>query len=64
MSAALPQRIDAEIVENAAENGPNRRLRLDVGTGWPASEPGQFVMLSPGSLPAAPARARSTCSTR
>lgn len=54
MSAALPERLDAEILENVAENGPNRRLRLAVGAAWPASEPGQFVMLSPGSLPAAP----------
>jgi dihydroorotate dehydrogenase electron transfer subunit len=54
MTEALPQRLDAAVLENAAENGPNRRLRLAVGADWPASEPGQFVMLSPGSLPAAP----------
>jgi dihydroorotate dehydrogenase electron transfer subunit len=54
MSAPLPLRRDAEILANEAENGPNRRLRLAVGADWPTSEPGQFVMLSPGSLPAAP----------
>jgi dihydroorotate dehydrogenase electron transfer subunit len=54
MSAPLPQRRDAPVLENAAENGPNRRLRLAVGADWPESAPGQFVMLSPGSLPAAP----------
>jgi dihydroorotate dehydrogenase electron transfer subunit len=54
VSTALPERLDAEILENLVENGPNRRLRLAVGDAWPASEPGQFVMLSPGSLPAAP----------
>ncbi len=44
----LPIRCDAEVVENRAESGPNRRLRLRV-PGWPGSEPGQFVMLSPGA---------------
>jgi dihydroorotate dehydrogenase electron transfer subunit len=44
----LPIRCDAEVLENRAESGPNRRLRLRI-SGWPGSEPGQFVMLSPGA---------------
>jgi dihydroorotate dehydrogenase electron transfer subunit len=54
VSAALPLRLDAPVLANEAEGGPNRRLRLEVGASWPACEPGQFVMLSPGALPAAP----------
>ena len=52
--SAPPTRVDAPVLENAALGGPNLRLRLEVGAGWPASAPGQFVMLSPGPLPAAP----------
>jgi dihydroorotate dehydrogenase electron transfer subunit len=48
-----PLRIDAEVAENASEGGVNHRLRLRV-PGWPGFEPGQFVMLSPGALGAAP----------
>lgn len=47
-------RIDAEVVENRAEGGANHRLRLRVGADWPASRPGQFVMLSPGAVAAVP----------
>lgn len=54
MTGGLPVRLDAPVLSNRAESGPNRRLRLEVGADWPASEPGQFVMLSPGALPAAP----------
>ena len=35
--------------ENARESGPNHRLTLRV-PGWPAAWPGQFAMLSPGSV--------------
>jgi dihydroorotate dehydrogenase electron transfer subunit len=48
-----PLRIDAEVSVNACEGGVNHRLRLRV-PGWPGFEPGQFVMLSPGALGAAP----------
>jgi dihydroorotate dehydrogenase electron transfer subunit len=41
------------VVVNRAEGGANRRLVLRV-EGWPGSDPGQFVMLSPGSKSAAP----------
>jgi dihydroorotate dehydrogenase electron transfer subunit len=51
---ALPRRCDAAVLANEASGGANRRLRLDVGDSFPASAPGQFVMLSPGALPAAP----------
>ncbi|HEX2486328.1 MAG TPA: dihydroorotate dehydrogenase electron transfer subunit [Myxococcota bacterium] len=53
MSAPATVRVDAAVLENESEGGPNRRLRLDVGAAWPDSAPGQFVMLSPGALPAA-----------
>jgi dihydroorotate dehydrogenase electron transfer subunit len=52
VTAAL--RIDAAVVSNQGEAAEPRRLRLRVGPGWPGSEPGQFVMLSPGALAAAP----------
>jgi len=48
-----PLRIDAEVADNACEGGANHRLRLGV-PGWPGFEPGQFVMLSPGAIGAAP----------
>lgn len=51
---AVAIRRDAAVLENEAEGGPNRRLRLEVGADWPTALPGQFVMLSPGALPAAP----------
>jgi dihydroorotate dehydrogenase electron transfer subunit len=54
VSAALPVRLDARVLANEAEGGPNRRLRLEVGEAFPACEPGQFLMLSPGPVPAAP----------
>jgi dihydroorotate dehydrogenase electron transfer subunit len=53
VNAALPVRVDAPVLANDAE-GSQLRLRLEVGAGWPAAEPGQFVMLSAGALPAAP----------
>jgi dihydroorotate dehydrogenase electron transfer subunit len=48
-----PIRVEAEILENRCEGGANHRLVLRV-PGWPGFEPGQFVMLSPGPLAAAP----------
>ncbi|MGI9590654.1 MAG: dihydroorotate dehydrogenase electron transfer subunit [Myxococcota bacterium] len=48
-----PIRADAEILENRHEGGGNHRLVLAV-PGWPGFEPGQFVMVSPGALAAAP----------
>ncbi len=48
-----PVRVDAEVVENRCDGGANHRLRLRV-PGWPGFGPGQFVMLSPGALGAAP----------
>jgi dihydroorotate dehydrogenase electron transfer subunit len=54
VSAAAPVRVDAPVLANDALRGTSLRLRLEVGAGWPESEPGQFVMLSPGPLPAAP----------
>ncbi len=48
-----PLRIDARVVENACEGGGNHRLRIGV-PGWPGFEPGQFAMLSPGAIGAAP----------
>lgn len=48
-----PLRVDAEIVANSGEGGASHRLRLRV-PGWPGFEPGQFVMISPGALGAAP----------
>jgi len=49
---ANPLRADAEVVANRPEPG-GRRLALRV-PGWPGSAPGQFLMLSPGALGAAP----------
>jgi hypothetical protein len=42
-----PIRSEAEVVQNSDEGGVNRRLLLRVDC-WPGSQPGQFVMLSPG----------------
>lgn len=44
-----PVRVDAEILSNAAEGGSARRLLLGIPEGWPESQPGQFLMLSPGA---------------
>jgi dihydroorotate dehydrogenase electron transfer subunit len=44
----VPIRTLAAVVENRAEGGANRRLRLRVDE-WRGFGPGQFVMLSPGS---------------
>jgi dihydroorotate dehydrogenase electron transfer subunit len=52
--AALPLRCDAGVLANEVCGGANRRLRLAVGEAFPACAPGQFVMLSPGAIPAAP----------
>jgi dihydroorotate dehydrogenase electron transfer subunit len=46
-------RSDARVVEVLDEGGANRRLRLCV-PGWPGSQPGQFVMLSPGARSGVP----------
>jgi dihydroorotate dehydrogenase electron transfer subunit len=46
--SAQPVRLDARVLENRAESGPNRRLRLGLPS-WPGCRPGQFVMLSPGA---------------
>lgn len=54
MSAALPVRLDAPVLANEAEGGVSRRLRLEVGAAFPRCAPGQFLMLSPGPVPAAP----------
>jgi len=54
VTAPAAARVDARVLENASAGGASLRLRLEVGEGWPASEPGQFAMLSPGALPAAP----------
>jgi dihydroorotate dehydrogenase electron transfer subunit len=43
-----PIRTAATVVENRAEGGSNRRLRLAVD-GWRGFGPGQFAMLSPGA---------------
>lgn len=43
-----PARIDARVIENRDEGGTNRRLVLRVSD-WPLSQPGQFVMVSPGA---------------
>jgi len=53
--AALPTplRADALVAANACEGGANHRLRLRV-PGWPGFLPGQFAMLSPGAVGAAP----------
>jgi dihydroorotate dehydrogenase electron transfer subunit len=52
-AAAPAGRVDAPVLENEAAGGAGLRLRLDVGGAFPPAEPGQFVMLSPGALPAA-----------
>ena len=52
MASAAPIRGDALVVANRADGGANRRMVLRV-EGWPGSEPGQFVMLSPGAKSAA-----------
>ena len=44
-----PLRVDSEVLANAAEGGVNRRLVLRVAEGWPEAQPGQFLMLSPGT---------------
>jgi dihydroorotate dehydrogenase electron transfer subunit len=44
-----PLRVDAEVVSNAAEGEASRRLVLRIEAGWPESQPGQFLMLSPGA---------------
>lgn len=48
-----PIRAEAEVLENCRDGGVNHRLRLRAD-GWPGFAPGQFVMLSPGALGAAP----------
>ena len=50
---AAPIRAEAEVLENRCEGGVNHRLRLRAAE-WPGFAPGQFVMLSPGALGAAP----------
>ena len=42
---------EAVVVENRLGGGDGRRLSLSVPD-WPGAVPGQFVMLSPGALPA------------
>lgn len=54
MSGTTATRVDAAVLANVPEGGSSWRLRLEVGAGWPEPVPGQFVMLSPGALPAAP----------
>ena len=54
MSRTLgPLRVDAEVVANEPDGRSGLRLRLRP-PGWAGADPGQFVMLSPGPLPAAP----------
>lgn len=48
-----PLRTQAEVVENVPGGGANHRIRLRV-PGLDGFEPGQFAMLSPGALGAAP----------
>jgi len=48
-----PIRGAGRVVSLADEGGVNRRLVLAL-PGWPGSEPGQFVMLSPGAIASAP----------
>ncbi len=43
-------RVEAEVAANRREGGAGWRLRLRAGPDWPASRPGQFVMLSPGAV--------------
>ncbi|MDH3687806.1 MAG: hypothetical protein OEP95_16360, partial [Myxococcales bacterium] len=49
----LPIRTEAEVVSQTP-SGVGWTLRLDAGPAWPGSEPGQFVMLAPGPVGAAP----------
>lgn len=49
----IPIRTDAEVVSQE-RSGAGWTLRLDAGSAWPVSEPGQFVMLAPGPVGAAP----------
>jgi len=51
--APVVLRVEADVVANARDGATGRRLRLRV-PGWPGAAPGQFVMLSPGPLGAAP----------
>jgi dihydroorotate dehydrogenase electron transfer subunit len=51
-NGAVPLRSEARVVSQAACGGVNHRLVLSVED-WPGSAPGQFVMLSPGTLGAA-----------
>jgi dihydroorotate dehydrogenase electron transfer subunit len=44
-----PLRVDAQVVSNDAEGEASRRLVLRIEEGWPEAEPGQFLMLSPGT---------------
>jgi dihydroorotate dehydrogenase electron transfer subunit len=44
-----PLRVDAQVVSNDAEGEASRRLVLRIEKGWPEAEPGQFLMLSPGT---------------
>jgi dihydroorotate dehydrogenase electron transfer subunit len=44
-----PLRVDSEVISNTAEGGVNRRLVLRIAKGWPEAQPGQFLMLSPGT---------------
>jgi len=46
-AAYPPLRREARVIEVQHAGGANRRLRVEV-PGWVGSEPGQFVMLSPG----------------
>jgi dihydroorotate dehydrogenase electron transfer subunit len=41
--------VDAEVVSNEAEGPGSGRLVLRVEEGWPETQPGQFLMLSPGT---------------
>jgi len=45
----VPVRARAEVIANDAAGAGNWRLQLAVPE-WPGSEPGQFVMLSPGAV--------------
>src|SRR5262245_14000296 len=57
MSAALrlrvPIRGEGRVASLSDEGGVNRRLVLALPR-WPGSEPGQFVMLSPGARASVP----------
>ncbi len=52
-SEAPPIRAEAIVTGHEARGGPNRWLECSV-PGWPAAAPGQFLMISPGPLGAAP----------